>query len=67
MQCLDIVDSVKPITDPFKLCNRKFHPDSTVVEVSGVKFGGGGCAMIAGPGSVESEDQIVSIAKAVKA
>lgn len=65
--CLDIVDSVKRITDPFKLCNRKFHPNNSVVDVSGVKFGDGGCVLIAGPCSVESEEQIVSIAKSVKA
>ncbi len=64
---LDIVDSVKQVTDPFKCCNRKFHPADTVVEVGDVKIGGGHFAMIAGPCSVESEEQIVSIAKAVKA
>ena len=64
---LDIVDSVKRITEPFKCCNRKFHPEDTVVEVGGVKIGGGNFCMIAGPCSVESEEQIVSVAKAVKA
>lgn len=63
---LDIVDSVKRITEPFKCCNRKFHPDDTVVEVGDVKIGGGHFGLIAGPCSVESEDQIVTIAKAVK-
>ena len=63
---LDIVDSVKRITEPFKCCNRKFHPDDTVVTVGDVKIGGGNFALIAGPCSVESEDQIVTIAKAVK-
>lgn len=67
IECLDIVDSVKPITDPYKLCNRKFHPESSVIDVSGVKIGGGNFVMIAGPCSVESEEQIVSVAKAVKA
>lgn len=63
---LDIVDSVNRITEPFKCCNRKFHPDDTVVEVGDVKIGGGHFCLIAGPCSVESEEQIVTIAKAVK-
>ena len=64
---LSIVDSVKRVSDPFKCCNRKFHPEDTVVDVSGVKVGGGNFVMIAGPCSVESEEQIVSVAKSVKA
>ena len=64
---LDMVDSVKTVTDPFKCCNRKFHPDDTIVEVGDVKIGGGNFCMIAGPCSVESEEQIVGIAKSVKA
>ena len=64
---LEIVDSVKRVTEPFKCCNRKFHPDDMVVEVGDVKIGGGHFAMIAGPCSVENEEQIVTVAKAVKA
>ena len=64
---LAIVDQVKRVTEPFKCCNRKFHPEDTVVDVNGVKIGGGNFVMIAGPCSVESEEQIVGIAKAVKA
>ena len=64
---LGIVDSVKRVTDPFKCCNRKFHPEDTVVTVGETKIGGGSFAMIAGPCSVESEEQIVTVAKAVKA
>ena len=64
---LDIVDSVKRVTDTFKCVNRQFHPDDTVVNVGDVKIGGGNFAMIAGPCSVESEAQIVEVAKAVKA
>ena len=64
---LGIVDSVKRVTDPFKCCNRKFHPEDTVVSVGETKIGGGNFAMIAGPCSVESEEQIVTVAKAVKA
>ena len=67
LESLDIVDSVKRVSDPFKCCNRKFHPDDTVVSVGDAKFGGGHFAMIAGPCSVESEEQIVYVAKAVKA
>jgi len=64
---LEIVDSVKRVTEPFKCCNRKFHPEDTVVQVGDVKIGGGNFTMIAGPCSVESEEQIVTVAKAVKA
>ena len=64
---LDMVDSVKIVTDAFKCCNRKFHPDDTVVEVGDAKIGGGNFCMIAGPCSVENEDQIVNVARAVKA
>ena len=64
---LGIVDSVKRVTEPFKCCNRKFHPDDMVVQVGEVKVGGGNFCMIAGPCSVESEEQIVAVAKAVKA
>ena len=63
---LDIVDSVKRVTEPFKCCNRKFHPEDSVVEVGDVKIGGGHFCMIAGPCSVETEEQIVTVAKAVK-
>ena len=64
---LEIVDSVKRVSEPFKCCNRKFHPEDMVAECEGVKIGGGHFAMIAGPCSVESEEQIVTVAKAVKA
>ena len=64
---LDIVDSVKRVTEPFKCCNRKYHPDDTIVQVGDVKIGGGNFCMIAGPCSVETEEQIVAVAKAVKA
>ena len=64
---LEIVDSVKRVTEPFKCCNRKFHPEDMVVEVGDVKIGGGHFVLIAGPCSVESEEQIVTVAAAVKA
>ena len=64
---LEIVESVKRISDPFKNANRKFHPDDTIVDCGGAKVGGGNFAMIAGPCSVESEEQILEVARAVKA
>ena len=67
LSSLEIVESVKRVTEPFKQANRKFHPKNTVIEVGGVKIGGGNFAMIAGPCSVETEEQIVGVAKAVKA
>ncbi len=67
LSSLDIVDSVKRVSDPFKQANRKFHPADTVVEVGNVKIGGGYFAMIAGPCSVETEEQIIEVAQAVKA
>ena len=63
---LEIVDSVKRVTEPFKCCNRKFHPEDMIVEVGDVKVGGGHFVIIAGPCSVESEEQIVTVARAVK-
>lgn len=66
IESLDIVESVKRVSEPFKQCNRKFHPEDTVVDVSGVKIGGGNFCMIAGPCSVETHDQIIEIAKSVK-
>ena len=64
---LEIVDSVKRVSEPFKQANRKFHPNDTVIDVNGVKIGGGNFVMMAGPCSVESEEQIIEVAKAVKA
>ena len=66
VRSLDIVENVKRIQEPFKCANRKFHPDDTIVDVRGVKFGGDNFPIIAGPCSVESEEQIVAIARAVK-
>ena len=64
---LEIVESVKRVSEPFKQANRKFHPQDTVVSVGKAKIGGGHFAMIAGPCSVESEEQIIEVASAVKA
>ena len=63
---LDIVSSVKRVSEPFKQCNRKFHPEETVIDVNGVKIGGNNFCIIAGPCSVESEEQIIEVAKSVK-
>ena len=67
LNSLEIVDSVKRVSEPFKQANRKFHPADTVVQVGNVKIGGGHFAMMAGPCSVESEEQILEVARAVKA
>ena len=68
---LEIVEKVSRVSEPFKSASRRFHPDDTVVEVGAgenkVKIGGGNFCMIAGPCSVESEEQIIEVAKAVKA
>lgn len=66
---LDIVQSVKRVSDPFKRCSRDFQPQDTVIEVgnTGVKIGGGNFMMIAGPCSVETPEQIIEVAKGVKA
>ena len=64
---LDIVRSVKRISEPYKQVNRKFHPLDSVIEIGNAKIGGGHFAMIAGPCSVETEKQIISVAQSVKA
>ena len=66
LNSLEIIQSVKRISEPFKQVNRKFHPMDSIIEVGQTKIGGGHFAMIAGPCSVESEDQIIGVAKAVK-
>lgn len=67
IEALDIVETVQRIQEPYKAANRKFHPDDSVIDCAGVKIGGGHFAVAAGPCSVESEEQIVAVAKAVKA
>ncbi len=67
LESLEIVQSVKQVSEPFKCVNRKFHPDDTIIEVGDLKIGAGNFVLIAGPCSVESEEQIVKVAKAVKA
>ena len=63
---LDIVEKVQRVQEPYKNANRKFHPEDTIVEVGGHKIGGDNFTVIAGPCSVESEEQIIAVANAVK-
>ena len=68
IKTMDIVEDVKRIQEPYKNVNRKFHPDDTVVDIApGIKIGGGEFQVMAGPCSVEEKDQVLAIAKAVKA
>ncbi len=62
----DIVEDIKRVQEPFKNANRKFHPDDTVVDIGGIKVGGGHFQVISGPCSVECEEQICEIARRVK-
>ncbi len=62
----DVVERVQRVTEPFKAVNRKFHPEDTILEVAGRKIGAGYFNVMAGPCSVESEEQIVMVAEAVK-
>ena len=66
LEGLEIVESVKRISEPFKNANRKFHPEDTVVDIGGLKIGGGHFQVIAGPCSVESSEQILFVAESVK-
>ena len=67
ISALDIVEDVKRVQEPYKNANRKFHPEDTVIKVGNTQVGGGTLTIMAGPCSVESEEQIVTVAKAVKA
>ena len=66
LKSLEIVDTVKRVSEPYKQANRKFHPRDTIVQAGSVRIGGGYFAMIAGPCSVESEEQIIAVATSVK-
>lgn len=66
IESIDIVKNVKRVSEPFKLANRKFHPDETIVNAGGTLIGGGHFAVMAGPCSIESEKQIVETAIAIK-
>ena len=66
LRALDIVEDVKRVQEPYKNANRKFHEADTVIPVGDTQFGGDVFTMIAGPCSIESEEQICLIATAVK-
>ena len=66
LSVIDIVESVKRISEPFKNANRKFHQEDTVISVGDTKVGGGNFAIIAGPCSIESKEQILEVAEKVK-
>ena len=67
IESLDIVQATRRVTEPFKRCNRKFQPNDTVIEVGDATIGGGNFAFIAGPSSIESEEQLLKVAESVKA
>lgn len=67
LKAKDVVDNVKRVSEPYKAANRQFHPEDTIVTVGGEKIGGGNFKVIAGPCSVETEEQVLEVAKAVKA
>ncbi|MBP2645938.1 MAG: aroF 1 [Firmicutes bacterium] len=66
VEALDGVEKVIPITESYKLASRKFHPDATVIDVDGVKIGGGNVVVMAGPCAVESREQLLEAAALVK-
>ncbi|MBQ1237944.1 MAG: 3-deoxy-7-phosphoheptulonate synthase [Oscillospiraceae bacterium] len=66
LHALEVVETVKRIQEPYKNANRKFHPDDTVISVGDAKIGGGHFGVIAGPCSVESREQLCSVAADVK-
>ncbi len=67
LESLEMVMAVRRVGEPFKQCNRMCYPEDTVIEVGGVKLGGGNFCMIAGPCSVESEEQILDVARSIQA
>lgn len=66
LKSLEIIENVKRVSEPFKQVNRKFHPNDTVITCGNAKIGGGHFAMIAGPCSVETREQIIEVGTAVK-
>ena len=66
LESMECVQAVKRIQEPYKNANRKFHPEDSVIDCGGVKIGGGNFSVIAGPCSVESEEQLCSVARDVK-
>ena len=66
LQANELIETVKRVSEPYKAANRKFHPEDTVIEAGGHKIGGKFFSVIAGPCSVETESQILTVAKAVE-
>lgn len=66
ISAIESVDKIMRVQDPFKRANRLFHPEDTIIDVDGAKIGGGHLAIMAGPCSVEGEEQIINIARQVK-
>jgi 3-deoxy-7-phosphoheptulonate synthase len=66
LEGLEMIESVKRVSEPFKSANRKFHPDDSIIEIGGIKIGGPHFQLIAGPCSVESPEQILAIAQSVQ-
>jgi 3-deoxy-7-phosphoheptulonate synthase len=66
LEGLEMIESVKRVSEPFKSANRKFHPDDSIIEIGGLKIGGPHFQLIAGPCSVESPEQILAIAQSVQ-
>lgn len=66
VRALEFVEDVKQVQEPYKKANRKFHPDDTIVRVGDIEIGGDNIVIIAGPCSVESHEQLCSIAESVK-
>jgi 3-deoxy-7-phosphoheptulonate synthase len=67
LELLSGVEQVIPVTKPYKLASREFHPQDTIVKVNGVTIGGNEIVIMAGPCAIESEEQLLATAKAVKA
>ena len=66
IESLDIVQATRRVTEPFKRCNRKFQPDDTVVTAATASIGGGSFGIMAGPSSLESEEQVIEVARCVQ-
>lgn len=66
VRSMEIVENVTRVSEPYKSANRKFHPEDSIIDVGGHKFGGNNFQIIAGPCSIESEKQIIGIAEECK-
>ena len=66
IRAMEGVEKIMPVLAPYKLVGLDFHPDKTIIEVGGVKIGGESAVVIAGPCSVESKEQIIETARAIK-